>query len=371
MALSKLYNEVFPFIVIIATEAILVGVNVIYKAATLKGLSYYALIVYSYSISSIILLFPLCYVLKRSRGLPPFKASIFFKILVIGVLGFAAELCGVQGMQYASPTLSSTLSILVPILTFILSVLFRMEKLALRSKSTQAKIFGTVLSIIGALFVVLYKGHIIFSNSNSLQLPTTDSPISLSSPRNWVIGGSLLVVQYLLLSIILIIQSHVMTLYPSEIVGVFIYCVCVTVISAPTCLLLETNPSAWKIIPDIRLVTILCWGILNTCLSTLVYAWAVRLKGALYVSIFKPASIVIAATLSVIFLGDSLYVGTVFGAMILSFGLYAVIWGKAKEEELSEEIDEGRTDHLPNSKTPLLQGSKVKDNSEIMYTNCP
>ncbi|OIW09754.1 hypothetical protein TanjilG_14277 [Lupinus angustifolius] len=318
MALSKLYNEVFPFIVIIATEAILVGVNVIYKAATLKGLSYYALIVYSYSISSIILLFPLCYVLKRSRGLPPFKASIFFKILVIGVLGFAAELCGVQGMQYASPTLSSTLSILVPILTFILSVLFRMEKLALRSKSTQAKIFGTVLSIIGALFVVLYKGHIIFSNSNSLQLPTTDSPISLSSPRNWVIGGSLLVVQYLLLSIILIIQ-----------------------------------------------------GILNTCLSTLVYAWAVRLKGALYVSIFKPASIVIAATLSVIFLGDSLYVGTVFGAMILSFGLYAVIWGKAKEEELSEEIDEGRTDHLPNSKTPLLQGSKVKDNSEIMYTNCP
>ncbi|CAL0312742.1 unnamed protein product [Lupinus luteus] len=235
MAVSILYNEVLPFIVIIATEAILVGINVMYKAATLKGLSYYVLIVYSYSISSIILLFPLLYVLKR----------------------FAAELCGVQGMQSASPTLSSALSILIPIFTFILAVLFRMEKLALRSKSTQAKILGTILSIIGALLVVLYKGQIIFSNSNSLLSPATDSPISLSSPRNWVIGGSLLVVQYLLLSIILTLQ-----------------------------------------------------GILNACLSTLVYTWAVRLKGALYVSMFRPASIVIAATLSIIFLGDSLYVGT-------------------------------------------------------------
>ncbi|KAE9614357.1 hypothetical protein Lalb_Chr05g0227051 [Lupinus albus] len=247
-----------------------------------------------------------------------------------------------------------------------------MEKVALRSKSTQAKILGTLLSISGALTVVLYKGHtILFSNSNPLQLHATDSLISLSSPRNWVLGGSLIVLQYLLLSIIFILQCNVVSLYPSVVIGVFSYCMCVTLISAPICFLLETNRSAWKISLDIRLATILCWGIFNACLSSLVYVWAVRLKGPLYVSIFKPASIVIAATLSVIFLGDSLYLGTVFGAMILSLGLYAVIWGKSREQEMSEEFEEGITEPLPNSKTPLLKDSNVKNNSKIMYTNCP
>ncbi|CAL0312735.1 unnamed protein product [Lupinus luteus] len=52
-------------------------------------------------------------------------------------------------------------------------------------------------------------------------------------------------------------------------------------------------------------------GILVTCFSSVVYAWGLHLKGPVYISIFKPGSIVIAATLSVIiFLGDALYLGT-------------------------------------------------------------
>ncbi|OIW09739.1 hypothetical protein TanjilG_23879 [Lupinus angustifolius] len=359
MARWQFYNDVLPFIAIVAIESIIVGVNVLYKAATLRGLSYYVFIVYSFSVASIVLLFPLSFVLKRSSGLPPFKASIFFKIFLLAATGFVAELCGVKGIQYTSPTLSSALSILVPAFTFVLAVSFRMEKLALRSKSTHIKIFGTILSILGALIVVLYKGRTILSNSNPLQSPAIISLVSSSSQRNWVIGGSLLVVDYLLVPVMFILQASIMNQYPVEIVMVFTFCVCMTFISAPICLLLEPNWSAWKITPDIRLAAILCWGLLITCLSSLVYAWGLHLKGPVYISIFKPASIVIAATLSVIFLGDALHLGTIVGAVILSVGFYAVIWGKAQEQELSDEFGEGRTEALPNSKTPLLQGSNV------------
>ncbi|KAE9614355.1 putative EamA domain-containing protein [Lupinus albus] len=246
-----------------------------------------------------------------------------------------------------------------------------MEKLAIKSKSTQAKIFGTILSILGALIVVLYKGRILLSDSNQLQSPATDAPISLSSQTNWILGGSLLAIEFLLVPVMYILQASILNQYPSEIIVVFTYCVCLTFISAPICLLLESNWSAWNITPDIRLVAILSWGILITCICSVVYAWGLRIKGPVYISIFKPASIVIAATLSVIFLGEALYFGTVLGAVILSLGFYAVIWGKAQEEEMSEEIEEGITESLPNSKTPLLKDSNVKDNSEIMYTNCP
>ncbi|CAL0312740.1 unnamed protein product [Lupinus luteus] len=163
-----------------------------------------------------------------------------------------------------------------------------MEKLAVRSKSTLAKIFGTILSILGALIVVLYKGPTVLSDSNPLQSPATHSPVSLSSQTNWILGGSLLVAEYLLVPVTYILQ-----------------------------------------------------GILVTCFCFVVCAWGLRLKGPVYVSIFKPGSIVIAATLSVIFLGDALYLGTIVGAVILSLGFYAVIWGKAKEEELREEFGEG------------------------------
>ncbi|CAL0312741.1 unnamed protein product [Lupinus luteus] len=371
MARWQFYNDVVPFIAIVAVECIIVGVNVLYKAATLNGLSYYVFVVYSFLVSSIVLLFPLFFILKRSRGHPPFKASVFFKIFLLAAIGFVVQLCGAEGIKYTSPTLSSALSILVPGFTFILAAFFRMEKLAFRSKSTLAKIFGTILSILGALVVVLYKGRTILSDSHPLQSPATHSPVSLSSQTNWILGGSLLVAEYLLVPVMYILQSSIMNQCPSEVIMVFTYCMCATFISAPICLLLEPNWSAWKITLDIRLAAILGWGILVTCFSALVYAWALHLKGPVYISIFKPGSIVIAAALSVIFLGDALYLGTVVGAVILSFGFYAVIWGKANEEELSEEFEEGGNEQLPNSKTPLLQGSNVTDNNRIMNTDCP
>ncbi|KAK7274464.1 hypothetical protein RIF29_15554 [Crotalaria pallida] len=111
-------------------------------------------------------------------------------------------------------------------------------------------------------------------------------------------------------------------------------------------------------------------GVLCTGLSSLVQTWGLHLKGPLYVSIFKPLSIFIATTLSIIFLGDVLYLGTVVGAIILSFGFYAVVWGKAKEEEFGVDFGEGRTQTPSVTKTPLLQSVNVKDNKEIMYNNC-
>ena len=43
--------------------------------------------------------------------------------------------------------------------------------------------------------------------------------------------------------------------------------------------------------------------------SSVVHTWGVRLKGPVYVAIFRPFSIAIAAVAGVIFLGDDLYVG--------------------------------------------------------------
>ena len=90
----------------------------------------------------------------------------------------------------------------------------RMEKVAFRSSSTQAKIIGTITSISGALVIVFYKGPKIISS-----LTWTSSSVLLqrplgSSQSNWIIGGLLEVVAYLLYSFCYIIQ--VKNMFPSS-----------------------------------------------------------------------------------------------------------------------------------------------------------
>ncbi|CAJ1782047.1 unnamed protein product [Sphenostylis stenocarpa] len=351
------YREVLPFTAMVAIECTNVGVNVLFKAATVKGMGYYAFVAYSFAISTLFLLLPLPFVFRRSRELPPLNLSLIFRIFSLGVIGLTAQLCGYKGLNYTSPTLASSLSNLIPAFTFILAIIFRMEKVALRSSSTQAKILGSFVSVAGALVVLLYKGPKIFSTPS----PTVHSPMLSSSQTNWVLGGSLLAVEYFLVPIWYIVQTSIMKEYPAEFIVVFLYNLSGTLLSAPICFLLEGNLRAWKLNPDVTLISVIYSGFFCTGLSSLVHTWGLHLKGPVYISIFKPLSIVVAAVCSVLFLGEALYFGTVLGAVILSFGFYAVIWGKAKEEDLCEDFDMRPPS---SSKSPLLLSHKGKDKEE-------
>ncbi|RHN49870.1 hypothetical protein MtrunA17_Chr6g0451241 [Medicago truncatula] len=98
-------------------------------------------------------------------------------------------------------------------------------------------------------------------------------------------------------------------------------------------------------------------AIFGKLIGNTVCAWSVRLKGAVYVTSFKPLQIVISAGLGVIFLGDTLHVGSIIGATIISIGLYAVLWGKATEEI---EEDVGSLESPSNENAPLLQSSRTQ-----------
>ena len=48
-----------------------------------------------------------------------------------------------------------------------------------------------------------------------------------------------------------------MKIYPAEIVVVFLYALCGTIISTPECLIAAGNLRAWTLRPDVALVTII------------------------------------------------------------------------------------------------------------------
>ncbi|MBA0872745.1 hypothetical protein Goshw_019750 [Gossypium schwendimanii] len=271
---------------------------------------------------------------------------------------------GYTGINYSSPTLASAISNLTPAFTFILAIIFRIEKLAWKRTSSQAKVIGTIISITGAFVVTLYKGPAIViasTPSSSLQQhlnPSNRLFVGLnSSNTNWVIGGIFLTAEYILVPLWYIVQTQIMKEYPDEMTVVCFYNLCVSFIAAIVGLATERNASAWRLKPDIALASVLCSGLFGSCLSNTVHTWALRLKGPVFVAMFKPLSIAIAVAMGVMFLGDTLYLGSLIGATIISIGFYTVMWGKAKEE-MAECGNETIMDSPSSHKAPLLQSYK-------------
>lgn len=85
-----------------------------------------------------------------------------------------------------------------------------MESAALRSRSSQAKILGTIVSLAGAFVVTLYKGPpLVFphqSPSISLHQPLLNPTTPTNS--NWVLGGLLLTAEYILVPLWYIVQVN-------------------------------------------------------------------------------------------------------------------------------------------------------------------
>ncbi|PPR85188.1 hypothetical protein GOBAR_AA35496 [Gossypium barbadense] len=295
MARRYCYNDVLPLIAMVTAVSTNVGVNILFKEATSKGMNQYIFITYSYVVAALVLL-PLSFIFPRRATVPSLKYFYLgSRLFLIGLIG--------------------------------------LEKVALRSSSSQAKIMGTITSVSGALLVVLYKGPKVL----------LQSPLE-SSEANWIIGGILLFFAYLLFAIQMIAQTLVMEIYPAELMVALFYNLCGAMVSAPVSLILEFDLSSWMLRPGVAVVAVLYSGAIQSFM-TLVMTWGLHLKGPVYIAIFSPLSIAIAAFMSAIFLGDSLHLGSIIGATIISMGFYAVIWGQSKEDERVSS----------NGKAPLLE----------------
>ncbi|KAG9140708.1 hypothetical protein Leryth_006889 [Lithospermum erythrorhizon] len=345
-------RDVLPFSVMMVMESLNVGLHTLFKAATQQGMNSNVFVVYAYGVAALVLL-PSPFFSNRSTVLPPMNFSIMIKIFFLGLIGCASQLLGYTGISFSSPTLASAMSNLVPAFTFILALFFRMEKLQLRRLSSRAKVLGTIVSIGGAFVVTFYKGPRIISGFS----PSTSSLMqnqSLSSkPSDWVLGGFFLTTEYMLTPVWYILQAQIMKEYPAELTVIFFYNLFVSIMAGVVTSIIEPGINKWKLGSHTALASILCQGLFGSCLNNAVHAWIIRIRGPVYVSMFKPLAIAIAVAMGVMLLGDSLYLGSIIGAAIIVTGFYTVMWGKTTEET-SKGSGVSDVESTTSEKTPLL-----------------
>ncbi|KAM2204065.1 hypothetical protein ACFX1S_023743 [Malus domestica] len=323
-----------PFTAMVIVECAEVGVSTISKVAMSKGMSHFVFIVY-YNALGTLLLLPFFIFRRKKRA--PLTFRLICQFFLLGLIGSSGKILFFAGVKNSSALLASAMANLTPIFTFLLALIFRMEKLDLRKATSYAKSLGAIISVGGALIVTLYDGPALLNSSSSSGSSHSSHGSFVSRSSTWIFGGLLLAIQCLVASGWNIAQAATVKDYPEEMTIVFFYTMFLTIQCTVISLIVErNNMSAWKLELPIEIIAVVYAAICVSVFRISVHVWCLHKKGPVYVAMFKPLGIAIAALLVVVFLGETFYLGSLIGSIVISVGFYTVIYAKMKEKAMAD-----------------------------------
>ncbi|KAF3437074.1 hypothetical protein FNV43_RR19827 [Rhamnella rubrinervis] len=161
----------------------------------------------------------------------------------------------------------------------------KMEKLDLKNSRSLVKIMGTLVLISGAMIIVFYNGSPIGTvpdSSTENTYPTNQSPTT----NYWIIRGLFIAIASV-----------------SKAVSISDFLFSLRLNAA----VIKEYPSQKVILkPDVELISVFYTAIIGNALTLSVQMWCTQKKGPLFVAMFAPLGIAIAAIMGAIFLGDTL-----------------------------------------------------------------
>nr|GEU69737.1 serine/arginine-rich splicing factor RSZ21A [Tanacetum cinerariifolium] len=214
-----------------------------------------------------------------------------------------------------------------------------------------AKLIGTLVTLVGALVVTFYKGPTIITYRLS-----SISPQSLDQSSHSILGGLLMLIESVIAALFVVSQALILKKYSAVLIWMLANCSITVILSLLASLILEHDLSAFSLQSKTRLLVILYSGFFGFGFRITIGAWCMKMKGPLFVVIFQPLGIVIAAIIGVLFLGDGLYFGCLLGSVVIVIGFYGVMWGMAKENKIVE------ANMVESSNSHLLQGNSEEHN---------
>ncbi|KAF9664528.1 hypothetical protein SADUNF_Sadunf16G0028100 [Salix dunnii] len=332
--LGSFFQRSKPYIAMISLQFGYAGMNIITKVSLNRGMSHYVLVVYRHAFATAVIA-PFAIILER-KVRPKITFPIFMQMFVLGLLGPVIDQnFYYAGLKFTSPTFSCAMSNMLPAMTFVMAVLCRMEILDIKKVRCQAKVIGTVVTVAGAMLMTLYKGDVInliwseHAHTHSSSAPET-------SGKDWVKGSILLIIATFAWASFFIIQTVTLTRYSAHLSLTALVCFLGTLQSIAVTFVMEHKPSAWTIGWDMNLLAAAYAGIVSSSISYYVQGLVMQKTGPVFVTAFSPLMMIIVAIMGSFILAEKIYVGGVLGGVIIVGGLYAVLWGKHKEQKEKE-----------------------------------
>ncbi|KAK7834559.1 WAT1-related protein At4g30420 [Quercus suber] len=339
------FDEHKPAMAMVGLQFCYACISLFTRIVLVQGMSPRVYVVYRQAIATLVMT-PIGYFSRRNSNI---KCSLNLRSFS---LIFLSALIGVtlnqnlyfEGLYLASTSVSTAMSNLVPAVTFVLASILGLEKLNFGSMRTIAKILGTILCVSGAVFMALLKGPKLLNAE--LQ------------PEHWLLGCLFVFASCCCWALWLILQVLVSESYSDHLSLSAWMCFSATIQSAILTLFIERDPNAWNIHSPLEVACILFTGCIGSGLSFFVQAWIISRRGPLFSAMFNPLCTVIVTILAAAFLHEKIYTGSLIGGVGVIIGLYAVLWGKAKDLVEIKENANFQTDEASTVKTSDVDTSE-------------
>ncbi|GKU87654.1 hypothetical protein SLEP1_g2017 [Rubroshorea leprosula] len=368
-AVMEVLNRVKPYLAMVSLQFGYAGMYVITMVSFNHGMNHYILAVYRHLVATLVIA-PFALVLERKIR-PKMTLPIFLRITVLGFLEPVIDQnLYYLGMKYTSATLASATVNVLPAITFILALIFRLESVNLKKIQSIAKVVGTVIMIPGAVIMTFYQGPAVFGGS-SHHAATSNGH---ADKMRWVIGTLMLLARCWGWSAFFILQKFTLNHYPAELSLTTLICFMGTLGGAAVSLVVERDTKAWKIGFDFGLLAAVYSGVVCSGVAYYIQGVVMKERGPVFTTAFSPLGMIITAALSTIILSESVNLGSIIGTLLIIFGLYTVLWGKSKDQGDSAVAakDGGNALELPVTNTVNSTTSIKIDSGNINkdLSNC-
>ncbi|XP_027078216.2 WAT1-related protein At5g64700 isoform X1 [Coffea arabica] len=339
--------------------------HIVSKAAIDDGFKTYILVFYRQAIATVFLA-PITIFLEW-KSAPPLTLMTFVKMCILSLLGFTLTWnLNNMALRYTSAPLAAAINNTIPVITFFLAVLFRMENFNLKTIPGISKFAGIALCLGGSATIAFYHGAPylkLLVHHHLLKIHSLENPGHAPSSTTWVKGVLLMFLAYILWSSWLVLQGYLSKSYPSTLISINLQNFFGGIFSFIIAIYLERDFDEWKLGWNVRLLSAAYCGIMVNGVGFNLIAWVLRKKGPLFQAIWVPLVLLFTTCFSAVFLGEIISLGSVVGAVLLVMGLHCVLWGKIKEQ--SKETENC------SSTVHLAQISQTAPKDEIQVGSTP
>ncbi|RAL46339.1 hypothetical protein DM860_015332 [Cuscuta australis] len=312
-------------------QGIMAGLQILSKVILGEGAFVFALMTYRHVVATLCVA-PFALLWER-ESMKELSLTVVMWIFLVALSGISMAMgFFYYGLQNTSATYATNTLNLIPIVTFVFSIITGVEKLRLKSKGGKAILLGAMLGLAGALTITLYTGKTFHL---SLISTKTKEVIIPKVKPNWGRGTLFLVCSCLSYGFWFIAQAKLYKIFPYMYSANTITCIFATFQSMVLGLCVDRTKASWKLGWNLQLITIFYSGALATAATFCLIASTIAKRGPTYPSMFNPLSLILVAIAETLFLGSSISAGSLIGMTSTIVGLYMFLWGKNREMKKS------------------------------------
>ncbi|OIV96672.1 hypothetical protein TanjilG_09214 [Lupinus angustifolius] len=360
----SMIRKLKPYLAMVSLQFGYSGMYIITMVSFKHGMSHWILSVYRHVVAALLII-PFALVLERKIR-PKMTIPIFLRIVALGFLEPVLDQnLYNMGMKMTSTTFASATINVLPAITFVMALIFRLEKVNFRKFHSVAKLIGTAITVSGAMVMTLYKGPAfrIIKGGGAISHHASATATE-PSDQHQVIGTLELIASLCGWAGFFILQSFTLKKYPAELSLTAWICVMGIIEGSIASFIFERDLSVWAIGWDSRLLACVYSGVVCSGMAYYVQGVVTRERGPVFVTSFSPLCMIITAALGSLVLAEKVHLGSIFGAILIVLGLYTVVWGKSKDRptELGKEGQELTIKDGTKSGSEILECIEINDN---------